>query len=42
MLDRVCQAFSIPRLEVAVLLMSPDRPNIYQQRRTTKKALSIG
>ena len=42
MLGRLCQAFSIGREEVAVLSMSTDRPNIYLQRRVTKKALSLG
>ena len=41
MLGRLCQAFSIGREEVAVLSMSTDRPNIYLQRRVTKKALSL-
>jgi hypothetical protein len=35
MLVRLCKAFSVPREDVAVLSMSPDRPNIYIQRRVT-------
>jgi superfamily II DNA helicase RecQ len=42
MLNRICEVFSVPREEVAVLCMSSDRPNIFMQRRITKKALSLG
>ena len=42
MLERICEAFTIQREEVAVLQMNIDRPNIYQQMRPTKKAFSIG
>ena len=42
MLVRLCKAFSVPREDMAVLSMSPNRPNIYIQRRVTKRALSLG
>ena len=42
MLGRLCEAFGVPREEVAVLTMSVDRPNIYLQRRVTSHALSLG
>ena len=42
MLKRIGDAFGVPREEMAVLVISCDTPNIYQQRRITKKALSIG
>ena len=42
MLGRLCQAFSVQREEVAVLMMSANRPNIYMQRRVTRTALTLG
>jgi hypothetical protein len=42
MLERISESFGVPRQEMAVLTISSDKPNIYQQMRVTKKALSIG
>ena len=42
LLEEIAEAYEVPREEMAVLVMSPDTPNVYQQRRIIKSALSIG
>ena len=42
LLEGIAEAYEVLREEMAVLVMSPDTPNIYQQRRVIKSAISIG
>ena len=41
-LGRICENVSVAREELAVLYMSPDRLNIFQQVRQIRRTLSIG